>query len=124
SVQLTDKYRYKLQSLYLDADYVIDLHSHTGEGIEYLYCFRNREDSANLFLLNYGIIFDEYDGDAFDESFIKPWLALEDALSKLTGEKIRFDIEAWTLELGTGMQMNPDSVSKGVRGIKSYLTQK
>ncbi|MDB9534575.1 succinylglutamate desuccinylase/aspartoacylase family protein [Dolichospermum planctonicum CS-1226] len=124
SVQLTDKYRYKLQSLYLDADYVIDLHSHTGEGIEYLYCFRNREDSANLFLLNYGILFDEYDGDAFDESFIKPWLALEDALLKLTGEKIRFDIEAWTLELGTGMQMNPDSVSKGVRGIKNYLTQK
>ena len=124
SVQLTDKYRYKLQSLYLDADYVIDLHSHTGEGIEYLYCFRNREDSANLFLLNYGILFDEYDGDAFDESFIKPWLALEDALSKLTSEKIRFDIEAWTLELGTGMQMNPDSVSKGVRGIKNYLTQK
>jgi predicted deacylase len=124
SVQLTDKYRYKLQSLYLDADYVIDLHSHTGEGIEYLYCFRNREDSANLFLLNYGILFDEYDGDAFDESFIKPWLALEDALLKFTGEKIRFDIEAWTLELGTGMQMNPDSVSKGVRGIKNYLTQK
>lgn len=124
SVQLTDKYRYKLQSLYLDADYVIDLHSHTGEGIEYLYCFRNREDSANLFLLNYGILFDEYDGDAFDESFIKPWLALEDALLKLTGKKIRFDIEAWTLELGTGMQMNPDSVSKGVRGIKNYLTQK
>ncbi|MFN9559909.1 MAG: succinylglutamate desuccinylase/aspartoacylase family protein [Dolichospermum sp.] len=124
SVQLTDKYRYKLQSLYLDADYVIDLHSHTGEGIEYLYCFRNREDSANLFLLNYGILFDEYDGDAFDESFIKPWLALEDALLKLTGKKIRFDIEAWTLELGTGMQMNPDSVSKGLRGIKNYLTQK
>jgi predicted deacylase len=124
SVQLTDKYRYKLQSLYLDADYVIDLHSHTGEGIEYLYCFRNREDSANLFLLNYGILFDEYDGDAFDESFIKPWLALEDALLKLTSEEIRFDIEAWTLELGTGMQMNPDSVSKGLRGIKNYLTQK
>jgi predicted deacylase len=124
SVQLNDKYRYKLQSLCLDADYVIDLHSHTGEGLEYLYYFRNREDSANLFLLDYSILFDEYDGDAFDESFIKPWLALEDALLKLTGEKIRFDIEAWTLELGTGMQMNPDSVSKGVGGIKNYLTQK
>ena len=124
SVQLTDKYRYKLQSLSFDADYVIDLHSHTGEGIEYLYYFQNREDSANLFLLDYSILFDEYDGDAFDESFIKPWLALENALLKLTGEKIRFDKEAWTLELGTGMQMNADSVSKGVRGIKNYLTQK
>ena len=124
SVQLTDKYRYKLQSLYLDADYVIDLHSHTGEGIEYLYYFQNREDSANLFLLDYSILFDEYDGDAFDESFIKPWLALEKTLLKLTGEKMRFDIEAWTLELGTGMQINPDSVSKGVRGIKNYLNHK
>ena len=124
SVQLNDKYRYKLQSLYLDADYVIDLHSHTGQGIEYLYYFRNREESANLFLLDYAILFDEYDGDAFDESFIKPWLALENALLKLTGEKIRFDIEAWTLELGSGMQMNPDSVTKGVRGIKNYLIQK
>ncbi|OBQ05178.1 MAG: succinylglutamate desuccinylase [Anabaena sp. LE011-02] len=124
SVQLTDKYRYKLQSLYLDADYVIDLHSHTGEGIEYLYYFQNREDSANLFLLNYSILFDEYDGDAFDESFIKPWLALEKTLLKLTGQKMIFDKEAWTLELGTGMQMNADSISKGVRGIKNYLTQK
>ena len=124
SVQLTDKYRYKLQSLSFDADYVIDLHSHTGEGIEYLYYFQNREDSANLFLLDYSILFDEYDGDAFDESFIKPWLALENALLKLTGEKMIFDKEAWTLELGTGMQMNPDSVTKGVSGIKNYLTQK
>ncbi len=124
SVKLTDKYRYKLQSLCLDADYVIDLHSHTGKGIEYLYYFRNREDSVNLFLLNHAILFDKYDDDAFDESFIKPWLALEDALLKLSREKIRFDKEAWTLELGTGMKMNPDSVTKGVRGIKNYLTQK
>ncbi|MEI3652760.1 MAG: succinylglutamate desuccinylase/aspartoacylase family protein [Dolichospermum lemmermannii FEM_B0920] len=43
---------------------------------------------------------------------------------KLTGQKMIFDKEAWTLELGTGMQMNADSVSKGVRGIKNYLTQK
>ncbi|MCX5981542.1 MAG: succinylglutamate desuccinylase/aspartoacylase family protein [Nostocales cyanobacterium LacPavin_0920_SED1_MAG_38_18] len=70
------------------------------------------------------ILFDEYDGDAFDESFIKPWLALENALLKLTGQKMIFDKEAWTLELGTGMQMNPDSVTKGVSGIKNYLTQK
>ena len=124
SVKLTDKYRYKLQSLCLDADYVIDLHSHTGQGIEYLYYFRNREDSVNLFLLNHAILFDKYDDDAFDESFIKPWLALEDALLKLSGEKIRFDKEAWTLELGTGMQINPDSVTKGGRGIKNYLSQK
>jgi hypothetical protein len=43
---------------------------------------------------------------------------------KQLGREIRFDIEAWTLELGTGMQMNPDSVEKGVRGVKNYLAHK
>ena len=40
------------------------------------------------------------------------------------GREIKFEVEAWTLELGTGMQMNPDSVAKGVRGVKNYLVQK
>ncbi|MHC5831471.1 MAG: succinylglutamate desuccinylase/aspartoacylase family protein, partial [Nostoc sp.] len=40
------------------------------------------------------------------------------------GREIKFDVEAWTLELGTGMQMNSDSVAKGVRGVKNYLVQK
>jgi predicted deacylase len=65
----------------------------------------------------------EYDGDAFDEAFMKPWLALEKKLAKL-GNKIQFDIESWTLELGSGMQMNPESVKKGVLGIKNYLAKK
>lgn len=123
SVQLTDKYRYKVQSLCLDADYLIDLHSNTNYGLEYLYYFRDREESSKLFLLEHGIMFDDYDGDAFDEAFMKPWLALENALSKL-GKQIKFDVEAYTLELGTGMEMNPNSVSKGVYGVKNYLVQK
>ncbi len=123
SVQLTDKYRYKVQSLCLDADYLIDLHSNTNYGLEYLYYFRDREESAKLFLLEHGIMFDDYDGDAFDEAFMKPWLALENTLSKL-GKQIKFDVEAYTLELGTGMAMNPNSVSKGVCGVKNYLVQK
>ncbi len=123
SVQLTDKYRYKMQSLCLDADYLIDLHSNTNYGLEYLYYFRDREESAKLFLFEHGIMLDDYDGDAFDEAFIKPWLALENILSKL-GKQIKFDVEAYTLELGPGMEMNPNSVSHGVLGVKNYLVQK
>jgi uncharacterized protein len=38
SVKLVDKYRYQLQSLCLDADYLIDLHSSSSENaIDYLY---------------------------------------------------------------------------------------
>jgi hypothetical protein len=65
----------------------------------------------------------EYDGHAFDEAFMKPWLALEKKLADL-GKKIQFDIDSWTLELGSGMQMNPDSVKKGTFSIKNYLAQK
>jgi uncharacterized protein len=116
-------YRYKLQSLCLDADYVLDLHSSTNQAVDYLYCFSSREKSAKAFLLDRGILFDDYDGDAFDEAFLKPWLALEKSLAEL-GSAIVFDVEAWTLELGSGMQMNPESVAKGLRGIKNYLASK
>ncbi|MGB3642336.1 MAG: succinylglutamate desuccinylase/aspartoacylase family protein [Rivularia sp. (in: cyanobacteria)] len=122
-VPYTDKFRYKLQSLSLDADYLIDIHSSTNQGLNYLYYFNNREESAKYFLLDFGILLDEYDGDAFDEAFIKPWLALEEDFQQL-GRTIKFDVEAWTLELGRGMEMIPDSVTKGVRGIKNYLKQK
>ena len=123
SVSFNDRYRYYLQSLCLDANYVIDIHSSSNLAIDYLYCFAGREESANAFLLDYGILQNEYDDDAFDEAFIKPWLALERELVKL-GKPIQFEIEAWTLELGSGMQMNPESVAKGVRGIKNYLAVK
>ncbi|MFN6564035.1 MAG: succinylglutamate desuccinylase/aspartoacylase family protein [Nostoc sp. ChiSLP01] len=123
AVPYTELFRYKLQSISLDADYLIDLHSSTNQALDYVYYFRNREESAKYFLLDFGVLLDKYDGDAFDEAFIKPWLALEACFQEY-GRKIKFDVEAWTLELGAGMQMNPDSVAKGVRGVKNYLTQK
>ncbi len=123
SVPFREKYRYSLQSLCLDADYVIDLHSSNNQGITYIYYFKNRDDSAKFFLMPVGILLDTYDGDAFDEAFIKPWLALESSFAAL-GRSLRFDIEAWTLELGSGMQVNADSVAKGIRGVKNYLVQK
>jgi len=119
----TERFSYRLQSLCLDADYLIDLHSHTNQGLNYLYLFPNREESAKYFLLQFGIQFDLCDEDGFDKAFIQPWLALEKYFKQL-GREVRFDIEAWTLELGTGMQMNPDSVEKGVRGVKNYLAHK
>lgn len=117
------QYRAKLQSLCLDADYVIDIHSSSNQALDFLFCFATREESAPYFLIEYGILMTKYDGDAFDEAFLKPWLALEREFKKL-GKEIKFDLESWTLELGSGMKMNPDSVHKGVAGIKNYLTYK
>ncbi len=116
-------FRYQLQSLCWDADYVLDLHSSTNQSLDYLYCFSSREESAKAFLLDRAILMNEYDGDAFDEAFLKPWLALERILAEL-GSPISFDIESWTLELGSGMEIHPESVAKGLRGIKNYLASK
>lgn len=123
SVSFSQRYRYQLQSLCLDANYVIDLHSSSNQAMDYLFCFRTREANAKAFLLDYAILMDEYDGDSFDEAFMKPWLALEDKLLEL-GKSVRFDIDSWTLELGSGMQVNPESLKKGVQGIKNYLVEK
>ena len=123
SVPISRQYRASLQSLCLDADYVIDIHSSSNQAIDYTFGFKERIESAKYLLLEYGIIMDEYDGDAFDEAFLKPWLALETELAGL-GKDIKFDLESWTLELGAGMAMNPDSVAKGLAGIKNYLAYK
>lgn len=122
-VPYKDFYRYQLQSLCLDADYVIDIHSSSNQGTDFVFCFQTREESAPYFLIEYGIFMSEYDGDAFDEAFLKPWLALERKLAEL-GKYLKFEIESWTLELGSGMVMNPQSVTKGVKGIKNYLNYK
>ena len=123
SVPYRHFYRSQIQSLCLDADYVIDIHSSSNQGIDFLFCFPERENSAAYFLLEYGILMSEYDGNAFDEAFLKPWLALEKKMAEL-GKNIKFEMESWTLELGAGMVMNPQSVSKGFKGIKNYLTYK
>lgn len=123
SVPFYECYRYHLQSLCLDANYVIDLHSSTNEALNHLYCCQTREESAQAFLFDYGILLDEYDGDAFDEAFIRPWLVLEQLFAQL-GRNLRFDVEAWTLEIGGGMTMDSEAVAAGVRGIKNYLATK
>jgi predicted deacylase len=123
SVPISRQYRYQLQSLCLDANYVIDIHSSSNQALDYTFGFKERTASIKYLLLEYGILMDEYDGDAFDEAFLKPWLALEQKLASL-GKAIEFDVEAWTLELGAGMTMNPDSIAKGVAGIKNYLAYK
>ncbi|HEY9880559.1 MAG TPA: succinylglutamate desuccinylase/aspartoacylase family protein [Leptolyngbyaceae cyanobacterium] len=116
-------YSTRLQALMLDADYVIDLHTSGNRGMTYLYYCEGRAESARLFGLDFAILLDQYDGNAFDESFMKPWLALERAFAQL-GREIRCDVEAFTLELGTAMQFDPEAVVRGLWGIQHYLSQK
>ncbi|WP_040655944.1 succinylglutamate desuccinylase/aspartoacylase family protein [Rubidibacter lacunae] len=123
SLPYRERYRYRLQSLCLDANYLIDLHASSNRGREYLYCFQSREASAPDFLIDCGVLMPTYDGFAFDEAFMKPWLALEAAFADL-GRTLQFDVEAWTLELGAGSTIAPASRALGTRGILNYLARK
>jgi hypothetical protein len=119
-VPVHERYRTQLQHLALDADIVIDLHSSGNQGLVYTYYFRDRADSVPYFDLDFAILLDEFDGNAFDESFINPWLALEQAFRDL-GRVLRFEVEAWTLELGTGMKLDTVAVERGCNGVLNYL---
>ncbi|WP_373480582.1 succinylglutamate desuccinylase/aspartoacylase family protein [Geminocystis sp.] len=122
-ISFSEHYRNILHSLSLDANYIIDLHSSSVKAIDYIYCFDSRQKNADYFLFDYGILMNKYDGNAFDEAFLNPWLILEKKFIQ-QGRNITFDVESWTLELGSGMTVNQASVNKGIKGIINYLSAK
>jgi predicted deacylase len=119
-VPVHERYRTRLQQLALDADIVIDLHSSSNQGLVYVYYFHDRADAVPYFDLDFAILLDQYDGNAFDEAFINPWLALEQAFAEL-GRSLRFEVAAWTLELGTSMKLDAVAMERGVQGVLNYL---
>ena len=114
------KYQQILQSLCLDAHTVIDIHSSSNQGIDYLFTFPGQEKATNYFLLDVAIQVEDPTGLTFDEAFISPWLRLEKTFRDL-GREIKFDVASWTLELGSGMTVQSESLQKGIRGVKNYL---
>lgn len=122
-LSFSEKYRNLLQKLSALADYVIDIHSSSVSAISYIYTFKGREKSAEYFGFDYGVLVDEIEGKAFDEAFLNPWLKLEEKLAE-KGKKVVFDVESWTLELGSGMKIEEESVERGVSGIINYLAFK
>jgi predicted deacylase len=121
-VPVHQRYRTRLQQQALDADILIDLHSSSNQGMVYAYYFRDRAASVPYFDLDFAILLDRFDGNAFDEAFINPWLELEKAFADL-GRSLRFEVEAWTLELGSGMKTDVPAIERGVNGILNYLRQ-
>ncbi|AFY37813.1 Succinylglutamate desuccinylase/aspartoacylase [[Leptolyngbya] sp. PCC 7376] len=122
-VSVPEYFRGKLQCLCLDADYVIDIHSSSNDGLDFVYYFPNRETQASWFNFDYSILLTQGGDYAFDEAFIWPWIVLEKAFAE-TGQKIKLAVDGCTLELGSGMKMRPSSVAKGLASIKNYLAHR
>lgn len=122
-VSVPELFRGKLQSLCLDADYLIDIHSSSNDGLDFIYHFPNRETQAGWFGFDYGLLLAKGGDYAFDEAFIWPWIVLEKAFAE-AGRTIHLAVDGFTLELGSGMKMRPESVAQGLAGIKNYLAHR
>ncbi|OKH14663.1 succinylglutamate desuccinylase/aspartoacylase family protein [[Limnothrix rosea] IAM M-220] len=122
-VSVPELFRSKLQSLCLDADYLIDIHSSSNDGLDFTYYFPNRETEAGWLGFDYAILLEQGGDYAFDEAFLWPWIELEKAFTK-AGRELRLPIDGFTLELGSGMKMCPESIARGLAGIKNYLAHR
>ncbi|WP_299490596.1 succinylglutamate desuccinylase/aspartoacylase family protein [uncultured Shewanella sp.] len=111
-----------LQSLALDADIVLDLH--TGpKSSKHLYCPEYDIKAARYFSIPYTLVMPNEFGGAMDESIFCPWWQLSDFLS--SPEK-RFDVpvSAFTLELGSQEHIDLAEAKVDAKGILAYLSHR
>lgn len=117
------RFALQLQSFSYDADYVLDLH--TGDAApRYLYAPEYTLDSAPYFkiqrVLEMGNVFE----GAFDEAHFCPWMMLAAELQELGRPDIHLDVEAYTVELGSLLQIVPEQMDQDAERILNYLKHK
>lgn len=113
---------YTLQSMALEADYVLDLH--TGPiSSKHLYVAEYAQDKASYFNIPHVIIIpNEFDG-ALDEASFVPWWSLSQAFEN-RGRKLEILQEAFTVELGSEEMIDLDAAEHDCDSLMSYLSHK
>jgi len=112
----------QLQSLSYDADFVLDLH--TGDTAPlYLYAPEYALKSAIYFGIPHVLAMGYDFGGSFDEVNYYPWLLLQKELASL-GRNIDLDVEAYTVELGSLVTIQPDAMERDGNRILNYLQHK
>jgi uncharacterized protein len=111
-----------IQTMAYNADYLIDLHT-AGDAIYHLFTFAECLQVVPYFDLPYTIQLDESFSGVLDEAFLQPWLRLQRALEK-EGRSIPFEdfqIEAFTVELGSADQIDREAMKTDAARLVNYL---
>ncbi|MGS2721409.1 peptidase M14 [Paraglaciecola aestuariivivens] len=99
-IGLAQRLNLKLQQLAFDADYVLDLH--TGPvATRHIYVPKYAKASAKLFNIPHVIFMPNAFAGALDEAMFCPWWTLSELISEQREQPIDFEVEAFTLEMGS-----------------------
>ncbi len=120
---LAEQLNLRLQQLASDADIVLDLH--TGPvATRHIYIPEYAKQAAHQFSFPYCIFIPNSFAGALDEASFCPWWTLALTLEQRFDRKVKFEVEAFTLELGSQETLNFNQGKKDAQNILGYLAAK
>lgn len=123
-VGLAEQLNLKLQRFAFDADIVIDLHNGP-VSTRHIYVPEYAKQSARYFNIPHVILIPNSFAGALDEATFCPWWTLQQQLSqRFPCHTWDFNVEAFTVEMGSQEVIDFTSGEYDARGILSYLSYK
>lgn len=112
-----------LQNLSVDADIVLDLHNGP-VSTRHIYVPEYAKPSAKLFNIEHCIFIPNVFAGALDEATFCAWWTLSNLLTEKFGRQYEFNIEAFTLEMGSQEVISFDEGYQDALSILTYLNKK
>ena len=123
-VGLAQQLNLKLQRFAFDADIVLDLHNGP-VSTRHIYVPEYARASASYFNIPHVILIPNQFAGALDEATFCPWWYLQERLQQRWPERDwQFDIEAFTVEMGSQEVIDFATGEQDARSILSYLSAK
>jgi len=107
----------------VNADYVLDLHNGP-VSTRHIYIPEYAKNSASLFNIPHCIFIPNVFAGALDEATFCPWWTLQDHINSNLSREVCFDVEAFTLEMGSQEVIDFKEGDIDATSILSYLNAK
>ena len=120
---LAQQLNLKLQQLAVNADFVLDLHNGP-VSTRHIYVPEYAKPSASLFNIPHCIFIPNVFAGALDEATFCPWWTLQESIEANLQRNIEFNVEAFTLEMGSQEVINFTEGDVDALSILSYLNAK
>lgn len=120
---LAQQLNLKLQRLAVDADFVLDLHNGP-VSTRHLYVPEYAKEAALSFNFPHCIFIPNVFAGALDEATFCPWWTLQELLSEKFNRKVNFNVEAFTLEMGSQEVIDFKEGEVDAQSILAYLNQR
>ena len=120
---LAQQLNLKLQQMAVNADFVLDLHNGP-VSTRHVYIPEYAKDSANLFNIPHCIFIPNVFAGALDEATFCPWWTLQESIKTNLAREVSFNVEAFTLEMGSQEVIDFNEGNIDATSILSYLNAK